>query len=160
MLDEGSRLAVLAAIGIDVYRLRAADAQGETSRAAAALAGNSAITEPARLVVASIHGAGRDPGLARLLPQLLRSVGVADAAVRRIETAADGSLTALPEAPAYLMIGAAAARACSAHLSIERQNTLMFVVIDAEAATALRDAAAKRALWQQLKPLARRLRAG
>ena len=78
----------------------------------------------------------------------------------RIETAADGSLTALPEAPAYLMIGAAAARACSAHLSIERQNALMLVVIDDEPAMALRDAAAKRALWQQLKPLARRLRAG
>jgi DNA polymerase III psi subunit len=159
MLDEGSRLAVLAAIGIDVYRLRAADAQEDVSRAAA-LAEHSAVAEPARLVVASIHGAGRNENLARLLPQLLRSVGVADAAVRRIETAPDGSLSALPEAPAYLMIGAAAARACSAHLSIERQNTLMLVVIDAEPAMALRDVAAKRALWQQLKPLARRLRAG
>jgi len=159
MLDEGSRLAVLAAIGIDVYRLRVVDAQGDTSRTAA-LAGHPAVAEPARLVVGCGNGAGRNPSLARLLPQLLRSVGVADAAVRRIETAPDGSLAALPEAPAYLMIGAAAARACSAHLSIERQNTLMLVVIDAETATALRDVAAKRALWQQLKPLARRLRAG
>jgi DNA polymerase III psi subunit len=160
MLDEGSRLAVLAAIGIDVYRLREACTQGETSGAAVALGGRSAVAEPARLVVACIHGAGRNPSLARLLPQLLRSLGVADAAARRIETAVDGSLTALPEAPAYLMIGAAAARACSAHLSIERQNTLMLVVIDDEPAIVLRDAAAKRALWQQLKPLARRLRTG
>jgi hypothetical protein len=159
MLDEGSRLAVLAAIGIDVYRLRAADAQGDASRTAA-LAEHPAVAEPARLVVGCVNGAGRNPSLARLLPQLLRSVGVADAAARRIETAADGSLTALPEAPAYLMIGAAAARACSARLSIERQNALMLVVIEDEPAMALRDAAAKRALWQQLKPLARRLRAG
>jgi hypothetical protein len=159
MLDEGSRLAVLAAIGIDVYRLRAADAQGDASWTAA-LAEHPAVAEPARLVVGCVNGAGRNPSLARLLPQLLRSVGVADSAARRIETAADGSLTALPEAPAYLMIGAAAARACSAHLSIERQNALMLVVIDDEPAMALRDAAAKRALWQQLKPLARRLRAG
>jgi len=159
MLDEGSRLAVLAAIGIDVYRLRAADAQDDASRTAV-LAEHPAVAEPARLVVGCVNGAGRNPSLARLLPQLLRSVGVADAAARRIETAADGSLNALPEAPAYLMIGAAAARACSAHLSIERQNALMLVVIDDEPAMALRDAAAKRALWQQLKPLARRLRAG
>ncbi len=160
MLDEGSRLAVLAAIGIDVYRLRAADAQGETFHAAEPYAEVPAVAEPARLVVGCANGAGRNPSLARLLPQLLRSVGIADAAVRRIETAADGSLTALPEAPAYLMIGAAAARACSAHLSIEQQNTLALVVIDAEPTTALRDAGAKRALWQQLKPLARQLRAG
>jgi DNA polymerase III psi subunit len=158
MLDEGSRLAVLAAIGIDVYRLRMADVLGDASRVAA-LAEHSTVAEPARLVVGCVNGAGRNPDLARLVPQLLRSVGVADAAVRRIETAADGSLAELPQAPAYLMIGAAAARACSAHLSIEQQNTLVLVVIDAEPAS-LRDAAAKRTLWQQLKPLARQLRAG
>jgi DNA polymerase III psi subunit len=154
MLDEGSRMAVLAAIGIDLYRLRTVDAKGE------ALAAQSAVGEPERLVVACAHGAGRDARLARLLPQLLRSLGVADAAVRRIETAADGSLGALPQAPAYLMIGDATARACAAQLPIEQQNALTLVVIGAEPAAALRDTAAKRALWQQLKPLARRLRAG
>ena len=158
MLDEGGRLAVLAAIGIDVYRLRVSDAPGDRSRVAA-LAEHSAVAEPVRLVVGCVNGAGRNGNLARLLPQLLRSVGVADAAVRRIETAADGSLAELPRAPAYLMIGAAAARACSAHLSIEQQNTLMLVVIDDEPAS-LHNAAAKRTLWQQLKPLAKRLRAG
>ena len=159
MLDEGSRLAVLAAIGIDVYRLRAAETRDDASQAAT-LGEHSAVPEqPARLVVGYLNGAGRKPGLTRLLPQLLRSVGVTDAAVRRVETAADGSLGELPQAPAYLMIGAAAARACSAHLSIEQQNTLMLVVIDAEPVS-LCDAAAKRTLWQQLKPLARRLRAG
>jgi DNA polymerase III psi subunit len=150
MLDEASRLEVLAAIGIDVYRLRAADVARATSPVAKA----------GQLVVACAHGAGRDPSLARLLPQLLRALGIDDAAVHRIKTAADGSLAALPQAPAYLMIGAATARACSAQLSIEQQNALTLVVIDDEPAAALRDAAAKRALWQQLKPLVRRLRAG
>lgn len=161
MLAEDRRLEVLAAIGIDVYRLRQAGPADVVSVNAPALPERStSAADPARLVVACGHGAGRDPGVARLLPQLLRALGIADAAIRRIETAADGSLAGLPGAPTYLMIGTPAARACSAQLSIEQQNAATMVVVDGDPVRLPRDAGGKRTLWQLLKPLARRLRAG
>jgi DNA polymerase III psi subunit len=159
MLDESRRLEVLAALGIDVYRLRAADSVSTASAPPPQPQEHSAcIDVPARLVVASAHGASREPQLARLLPQVLRALAVPDAAVRCIETAADGSVARLPEAPAYLMIGASTARACSAYLPIERQNEVALAVIDFAATGLPRDAGAKHALWQLLKPLVRRLR--
>jgi hypothetical protein len=161
MLDDGRRLEALAAIGIDVYRLRPAGSADVASATAPALPERStSAAGPARLVVAGAHGAGRDPGFARLLSQLLHALDVADAVIRRIETAADGSLAELPDAPAYLMIGTPAARACSAQLSIEQQNAATLVVIDGDPARLPRDAGGKRTLWQLLKPLARRLRTG
>lgn len=157
MLDESRRLEVLTALGIDVYRLRdagsAATAAGSPSPE---LPANS--IEPARLVVASAHGASREPRLARLLPQILRALAVPDAAVRRIETGADGALAQLPDATAYLMLGTATARACCAHLSIERQNAVTLAVVDDDGGAGAAGAGAKRALWQLLKPLVRRLR--
>jgi len=158
MLDDGRRLEVLAALGVDVYRLRQA---GPANVALAVPAFAEQLTSApatARLVVASAHGASREPRLARLLAQIQRALGVADAVVRRIETSADGSLAQLPDAPAYLMIGTATARAYSAHLSIERQNSATLAVIDFDAAGLAREAGARRALWQLLKPLVRRLR--
>ena len=161
MLAENRRLEVLAAIGIDVYRLRATDAARQAVAAPAPPpAGTGQGAQAAvRLVVACAQGAGREPAFMRLLPQLLRALGVTESTISHIETGADGSLAGLPEVSAYLMIGAAAARACSAQLSIEQQNAAT-IVVGPEPAQSMRDAAGKRALWQQLKPLARRLRAG
>ncbi len=160
MLDEGRRLEVLCAMGIDVYRLRLADPSSLAVSLPAVPEKSGNEPEPARLVVASAHGAGREPRYARWLSQILRALGIAEAAVCRIETTADGSLAQLPEAPAYLMIGTATARACSTHLSIERQNATTLAVIDFDAAGLQHDSAGKRALWQLLKPLVRRLREG
>jgi DNA polymerase III psi subunit len=156
-LDESRRLEVLAALGIDVYRLRSAgpaDIARESPRPEAF----ASLPVPARLVVASAHGAGREPRLARLLTQVLGALAVPESAVQRIETSADGSLAQLPDASAYLLIGSAAARACSAHLSIDRQNAVTLAVVDFDGSGLPLDAGAKRALWQLLKPLARRLR--
>jgi hypothetical protein len=153
MLDLDRRLDVLAAIGIDVYRLRKEDA-------AQTMPAHSADTaQSPRLVIAHARGARRDPGLVRLLPQVLCALAVTDGAVGWFEAAADGAIGDLPEVPAYLMFGAAVARACSAGMSIERQNAATIVVCD-ESPEMIRGALAKRALWQSLKPLARRLRVG
>jgi len=156
MLDESRRLEVLTALGVDVYRLRGAGSAATAAGLPSPEPANS--IEPARLVVASAHGASREPTLARLLPQILRALAVPDSAVRRVETGADGSLAQLPDATAYLMLGTATARACCAHLSIERQNAVTLAVIDGDGGAASASAGARRALWQQLKPLVRRLR--
>jgi hypothetical protein len=58
------------------------------------------------------------------------------------------------------MIGTATARACCAHISIERQNAITLAVVDFDGSGLPVNAGAKRALWQLLKPLVRRLREG
>ena len=172
MLDEAGRLDMLAALGIDVYHLRAADEAPIPAAAAArapasvtptrlaAAAGSAQAARsdaPARLVVACAAGVRRDARLARHIGQVVRALGVDDAAVAWAESAPDGSFTALPLVDAYLMLGSSAARHGAALLPIERQNSATIVVAP-EPGELLRDRASRRALWQMLKPLARRLR--
>jgi DNA polymerase III psi subunit len=156
MLDEGRRLDVLAALGIDVYRLRAPDAQ---QRAAPpdGVAAHSAPPPAPRLVVACDAAARRDARTARQLNHVVRALGVAGDEVAWIGSAPDGSFVALPAVDAYLLIGAA--QRCAAALPIERQNAAA-IALTPEPPDMMRDGATRRALWQALKPLARRLHDG
>ena len=153
MLDDGRRLEILAAIGVDVYRLRAA------ARDAATPAPSGAAAAPAARIAIVCARAARagSSGKSPLTP-ILRALGVDAAAANWIETTGDGGAGTLPDLPAYLMIGAAAARAASQQLTLTQQQQAT-IVVTPEADALPRDAAAKRALWQALKPLARRLRA-
>jgi len=150
MRDEARRFEILAALGIDVYVLRAAPPP-------AALPAMAVAGEPAspRLVVACAPAARIE--LQPRCTQLVRALGLAQDDVAFLSAGA-AVAPPVPEAPAYLMLGAEAARACSAQLPLGRQQSAAIAVVDDSAARA-RDGAGKRALWSALKPLARRLRA-
>jgi hypothetical protein len=162
VLDDGRRLELLAAIGIEVYRLRAAPDAGARAPLQSVSPQPGELLPAAegspRLVIACPDTVRRAPGFARATAHLVRALGVQESIVRWIDTA-PGGVSALPDVPAYLMIGPAAARACSAHLSIEQQNSAT-IAVSAEAADLFSNAAARRATWQALKPLVRRLRSG
>jgi len=156
MLDEGRRLDVLAALGIDVYRLRAPGARHAATSCAGATADAAPAVAP-RLVIACDAAARRDTRMVRPLNHVVRALGIDSNEVAWIESAANGSFVALPPVDAYLLIGAA--QRCAAALPIERQNAAT-IALTAEPADMMRDGATRRALWQALKPLARRLRDG
>ena len=140
MLADAQRLSTLQAIGIDVFRLRAMPA--------ANVIGESAI-EPARVVVVCRS----DAVPRRFLAQLPSALGIPPGCVLCCEPGA-----AVPEeAAAYVVIGTEAARALGVQLSTMQQTTSM-IAATAEPAALLQGATAKRALWQSLKPVARRLR--
>jgi len=163
MLDEGRRLQVLAAMGVDVYQLRAArDAAPDIATAPApgvresvgAGVGAAAVA----VVAVCAHGARADLRLARLFAQLPRSLGIDAARLAWIEMPPDGALPTLPDVHCYLFIGTAAARAGAAQLSLTQQNQATIAVC-AEPKELLAGPSARRVLWQAIKPLARRLRA-
>ncbi len=157
MLDEGRRLQVLAAMGVDVYQLRGvreaasatvpAEGRDESDGAAAA-----------NVVAVCARGVRADLRLARLFAQVARALGIGAARLSWIEMAADGTLSALPDVPCYLFVGSATARAGAALLSLTQQNQATIAVC-AEPQELLAGASTRRALWQAIKPLARRLRA-
>lgn len=165
MLDESRRLEILGALGIEVYVLRAraaaagvepgvpsaAPAVGATPVAGLAQPGPS----PSRLVVACTSESRR--ALQARCDQIARAVGLAPAQMVLVVPDSPAA-SALPETPAYLMLGSEAARACSAQLPLERQKSTAIAVVD-DATARARDGATKRALWLALKPLARRLSA-
>lgn len=141
MLAEAQRVAMLQTMGIEVYRLRAASVE-PAAAALGADAGALVICAPVAL-----------PAPSRT--QLQRALGVA---AQRVHWC-DCSGAALPQnAAAYVAIGTEAARALGVQLSTMRQNCSV-IATTAEPTDLLRDGAAKRALWQTLKPVARRLRA-
>ncbi len=137
---DAQRLRILMAMGVDVYALR--------SQAPAAAA--------PRLVVVSAQGVRRDTRLARLFVQLPHALGLASAAIDWLEADAHGALCAPPRAPAYLVLGAQMARSLGVQLSTMQQNSSA-IAVTADPAQLPGSAADKRALWQALKPLARRL---
>jgi hypothetical protein len=110
-------------------------------------------------VIACPRSVRRDPRLAQPLRQLARALGIDPAAVTWVETDGDGTDLALPDVDCYLLLGAAAARACSAQLSLERQSKAT-IAVSGEPGELFRDAAGRRTLWQSLKPLLHRLRGG
>jgi hypothetical protein len=154
MLDEARRLEILAALGVDVYVLR--DAPPPAPPALAVPDEPARQLSPPRLVVACAPAA-RIEWQPRCT-QLVRALGLAQDAVTFLSAGA-AVAPPVPEAPAYLMLGAEAARACSAQLPLARQQSAAIAVVD-DSAVRARDGAGKRALWSALKPLARRLRAG
>ena len=162
MLDESQRLEVLAAIGIDVYRLRSTARDVATAAVAPGFDSNApadpGAESEAGLVVVCPHGARAEARLARQFVQLPQALGIAASRLTWIDTPADGTLAELPAAPAYLLVGSSAARACAAHLSLTQQSQATIAVC-AEPQELLAGAQSSRVLWQVLKPLARRLRA-
>lgn len=149
MLAEAQRRGMLAEMGIDVYLLRAA--------APAPAAPDKAVGDGAALVVACPTGTAASPHGASLRKVLPFALGIAAERVRWIEADAAGALPEAPDAPGYLALGAEMPRALGAHLSTMQQNAATIAAADAPAHS-LRDGLSKRALWQALKPLARRLR--
>jgi len=135
MLAEATRLSVLQAMGIEVYHLRAVAAPVHMR------------AHDAKIVVV---GAAAVPG--RLRMQLPGALGVAAERVHWYEV--DASVP--DDAAGYVVIGTEAARALGVQLSTMQQNTAI-IAATAEPAALLHDGAAKRALWQVLKPVARRL---
>jgi len=155
MLDDGRRLEILAAIGIDVYTLRAPARVGAAPSEAAPASSGAACTG-SRVVIVHARGARAGGNGKPALMPILRALGVDEAQARWVEITGDHPAGALPDLPAYLMIGATAARAASQHLTLMQQQQAT-IAVTPEADAMPRDAAAKRALWQALKPLARRL---
>lgn len=155
---DARRHAMLEAMGVEVLALRTrVDAHAD-----ACMSADDAIASPpagghARLCIVCAHGVRSEPRLARLLAQIARALTLAPAAIGWIEASASGSLPAPPAAPAYLVLGAAIAPRFGAQLSTTQQNAAVIAV--SEAATLPGAAAGKRALWQVLKPIARRLAA-
>src|SRR6478752_8832061 len=77
MLDEGRRLQVLAAMGVDVYQLRGVrDAASDTAPVLAPGVGESVVGVAVAIVAVCAHGARADLRLARLFAQLPRSLGI------------------------------------------------------------------------------------
>lgn len=155
---DATRLRMLEAMGVDVYALRAR----ATATHVASPAQNSAGTvaqSALRLAVVSAKGVRGAERLARLFKHLPQTFGVAPGMIEWIEADADGELAGATDAPAYLVFGAAMARALGVQLSTMQQSTVT-IAVTAEPAQLLGTPADKRALWQTLKPVARRLRGG
>ena len=152
MLDGQQRRQLLGAMGIDVYLLRGAAAAAPAVADAAAVVDSNGIG----VVVACTATALSEPRTQRLRTLLPLALGVDAARVAWIPADAKGDLAEVPSVPAYLALGADMPRALGAHLSTMQQMSATIAAADAPAAS-LRDALAKRALWQALKPLARRL---
>jgi len=151
-----ARLRRLAEIGIDVYRPR---------RAALAVVAGSARDEAASPPVAAADAAqggvalvaGPADGRAALLVAAVeRALAGLRVASRRVDAADEAGLSS---AQALVAFGEASARAAGRVLSAQRQREIGWVVTR-EATELARDAGAKRALWSELKRVARGLRAG
>jgi hypothetical protein len=158
---DAARLHLLEAMGIDVYALRtrneaAVGARGASTAPSAADDDTAAQGAP-RLAVVCARGVRDEARLVRLFKQLPQTFGVAAATIGWLEIDAAGELAGPIEAPAYLVFGAAMARALGAQLSTMQQNTAA-IAVTAEPALLPGTAADKRALWQAFKPIARRLR--
>jgi hypothetical protein len=157
---DSVQLRMLAAMDIDVYALRAhAPAATIVSRKAVSAPAAVPVTAnmPPRLVVVCAQGVRGDVRLARLFAQLPQTLGVAAAAIGWAEADATDALAAQLSAPAYLVLGAAMARALGVQLSTMQQKSSA-IAVTVEPAQLPGGAADKRALWQALKPLAQRLR--
>ena len=155
---DARRAGMLAAMGIEVYRLRSCSdpATGyvaETTLVDERVAANDA----PRVVIVCAKGDRGDARLARLYAQLPRALGADPSAIDWCEADAQNSLSEPPHAHAYLAFGAAMARALGAHLSTAQQQASV-IAVTADTAQLPGGAIGKRALWQALKPIARALR--
>lgn len=153
---DATRLRMLEAMGIDVYALRTR--VPPSAVADVAQINVAAVPASSRLAVVCAQGVRGDARLARLFKHLPQAVGVSSDAIDWIEADANDELAGVAEAPAYLVFGAAMARSLGVQLSTMQQN-ISTIAVTAEPAQLPGAAAGKRALWQALKPIARRLRA-
>ena len=139
MLAEARRRELLDALAIDLYVLRA----------------TPAAEQAAALVVVCAEADAQTPRAQHLRQRLPNALGIA--APRVVWVSPDGA--ALPPAAACLVLGAGPAAAHDAKLSTMRQNGGVIAVADTPD-ICLSSPGARRALWQALKPVARRLREG
>jgi len=140
MLAEAQRLSMLRAMGIDVFQLRAMAAQASA-------------TDPAGGDATVAIVCLKEATALRFKAQLPRALGIAEDHLQWCDVGAP-----VPgDAGAYVVIGTEAARALGAQLSTMQQNRSL-IATTAEPSDLLRGGAAKRALWQVLKPIARRVR--
>ena len=144
MLAEANRRDMLTAMGIDVYVLRGSHAKQPAP-----------MTE--WLVVAASEAAMKSPQCIQFRKALPSVVGVEAERIRWIGADVDKGFDDVPTARAYLVLGAALARSLGAQLSATQQNSAVIAVAD-EPAQSFGSAMARRALWQTLKPIARRAR--
>ena len=141
MLAETQRRELLSAMGIDVYVPR------DLARG----------TQPASggndwLVVAAPVETQKSTQCAQLRKSLPAMLGIPAERIGWVSGTAD-----VPPAAAYLVLGAAFAREFGAHLPAAQQQAAVIAVAD-EPAASFAGGIAKRALWQSLKPIARRAR--
>jgi len=167
---DARRLAMLEAMGIDVLALRARagvpaltpsadampDREGTDSGADEPLATDT--RQQPHLCIVCAHAVRRDARFAKFFAQIARSLALGPTALGWLEADAAGALPAPPAAAAYLVLGSALAPAFGAQLSTAQQNAAV-IAVSADAADLPGGAAGKRALWQVLKPIARRLAA-
>lgn len=152
MRDDAS-LRRLAEIGIDVYVLR-----GMPARGSAAEPIPQQVMEPAaRVADAAAPGivvlVDAAPRFARLLADVERAFGLARI---RCTFSARADEATLADAAALVAFGDSHARAAGACLPAQRQGEIGWVVV-AEPAAFAGEAAAKRALWSELKRIMRPL---
>ncbi len=149
MPAESQRRDLLAAMGIDVYVLRTAQAAMTPS--------TGPVSDGEWLIVAAPDAAMKSIQCAQLRKSLPSIIGVASDKVRWIVADSANSFDCVPSARAYLVLGATLARSLGAHLSAKQQSDAILAFAD-EPAISLSNTMAKRALWQTLKPIARRAR--
>ena len=170
---DARRLAILEAMGVEMLALRARTraSEPESAQAPADVAPDRLRLESAasesvtvdtsrrpRLCIVCAHTVRGDARLARLFAQIVRALALTPAAIDWLESDAAGALPVPPVAPAYLVLGPALAPVLGAQLSTAQQNAAA-IGVSSDAANLPGAAAGKRALWQVLKPIARRLAA-
>jgi hypothetical protein len=149
MLAEAQRRGMLAAMGIDIYVLRGAQANRAGS--------TPPIFAGDWLIVAASDAVMKSTQCAQLRKSLPSILGLPTDRIRWLAADAENSFDSVPTANAYLVLGAPLARSLGAHLSATQQNASVIAVAD-EPALSFGSAMSKRALWQTLKPIARRAR--
>lgn len=163
MLDDYS-LRLLAEIGIDVYvpraeaaalaRMPIADAPARSDVQPGSAAGAFAVKRVPRTDAAATAGIlivceqHRDSRLPADLLRCLRMAGL-DAAI-----ADAGQVESISAAHGLLILGESLARTLGADMPAQRQNEIAWVVSN-EPAVLAQSATAKRALWGEIKRLAR-----
>lgn len=154
MLDEyGLRL--LAEIGVDVYLPRPI-AGGRPASDAPAIASAPAMPEatsrPGAVARTDILIIGHEGAPPRFLADLQRACRLAGLAVQ----ISHADVSAVADARGLIVLGERLARDLGAALPSQRQNEIAWVVASA-ATTLAGEAAAKQALWGEIKRLARQL---
>jgi hypothetical protein len=143
MLAEAHRRELLSAMGVDVY----------VPRSAPRAAVESVDSNADWLIVAAADDTQKSTQCAQLRKTLPAMLGVPAGRIRWIGADANE----IPNAAAYLVLGAALAREFGANVPAAQQQAAVIAVAD-EPTISFAGAMSKRALWQSLKPIARRAR--
>lgn len=145
MRDEAD-LRRLAEMGIDAYAPRTSDAP---TRVAAPTAAGAPVAAASAVLLAD----GSTPRANALLAAVARALAFARIACTRADTADEHVLAGVA---ALVAFGDTRARAAGAAMSAQRQGEVAWVVT-AEPALLATDPQGKRALWSELKRIARQL---